>query len=84
MEGGCIVDAKFEVTAQCGLTNEQPRGKREERCEVRSAKCVVGSRQWLGPRRAGWQKKGLGPRRQDGRVQREARRDRERENYNPA
>ena len=34
-----LPDAKFEVTAaKCGLTNEQPRGKREERCEVRSAK----------------------------------------------
>ena len=38
LEGGWIGDAKFDVTAQCGLTNEQPRGKREERCEVRSAK----------------------------------------------
>ena len=34
-----LPDAKFEVTAaKCGLKNEQPRGKREERCEVRSAK----------------------------------------------
>ena len=64
-------DAQIEVAvAKWDLGKEQQREKREKRREKREER-------WFGPRRAGWWRKGSGPRRDEGRAQREARRERQ-------
>ena len=58
---------------------------RSDRCEVQSEKCAVAREErkekreerWFGPQREGWWSKGSAPRREEGRAQREARRERQ-------